>query len=147
MAQHKIIVNSSDRVRGTTYDFDVLVQIPNIMGLEKLRYVKVESVSLLTSASPTNLYLASGSFSSPYSYDSNTQNSNSILGTIPLKFLTNDMSYYQASAGDNDAVYSTNIESVLRNNIINLRLVKRDSTLATTFSGEYNVTLTFTEEP
>lgn len=145
-SQHKVLVNSANRISGTQYDFTVNISIANLLEVEKLKFVKIESSSIINSTTtPASLCIATNSLSFPYSYDTNLTNENVVIGNIPYKEHDASFYYHFASAQDNFPIYSSNIPSVLKSNTLNFRLVNRSGVLMTTMAQDFSFTLVFTE--
>lgn len=142
-AIHKVFLNTSSRVSGTAYDAMIPIHIPNLLDPEKIKCVRLETTSTFSNATPLDLYVASQSFSFPYTFSSASVGENSIIGKIPYIGSDATNAYHAACASDNLPNTSTNIEGCLRSNLINIRLVKKDSTLATVYTSDWALTLTF----
>lgn len=143
--QHKILVNSATRISGTPYDFTVNIQVPNLQDVNKLKTVKLESTSIVSGTLPANLYVATTSLSFPYSYDTNRQNEMAVVGQIPYKVQNGTAYLLYATTQDNSPIASSNIESVLKSNILNFRIVDATGALVTTFSSDITLVVVFSE--
>lgn len=135
-----ITLNTSDRLSGVAGDCYVQSRFNAPASGQSTYRLKAVGSSVMSSATPVDLYLRSDTFSQPQSYNSSTRTSSDIIGLFSPRVHNGALFYYYIDGKSSPSVV---VSSPQFNAPFHLTITDRAGALVSV--GDYSVTLVFSE--
>ena len=144
---HIVVFNTANKTSGTRGDFQIPIQLSNLLDGKNIHYVKIVNCSgFVVAATPAynSVYVSIPTLAQPYTFNSMSGLENTLVGIL--------MPYIQTAAGattfmsnqnDNVPIYIGDSSGLLKNGYFNIKLINPLDGSTVVPSVDYILTLEF----
>ena len=143
---HIVVFNTANKTSGTRGDFQIPIQMSNLLDGKNIHYVKIVNCSgFVVAATPaySSVYVSIPTLAQPYTFNSMSGLENTLVGILMPYTNNSGAITFMASQNDNQPIYISDSSALIKNGFFNIKLINPLDGTTITPTTDYILTLEF----